>query len=113
MIALLASTKSIFYTERDAQGKLQLKGGAGGATGLGAAIALWPYSAFFIFPIAALVFVLVGYASVTTISVVVVSTILFAVRAVCRGRALAVLRVWGVGFTDCAVRAAPQSETAA
>jgi glycerol-3-phosphate acyltransferase PlsY len=82
VIALLASTKSIFYTERDAQGRLQLKGGAGGATSLGAAIALWPYSALFIFPIAALVFVLVGYASVTTISVVVVSTILFAVRAV-------------------------------
>ena len=82
VIALLASTKSIFYTTRDEQGKLHLMGGAGGATGLGAAIALWPYSVFFTFPIAALVFVLVGYASVTTISVVVASTILFAVRAV-------------------------------
>lgn len=82
VIALLASTHSIFYTERDAQGKLHLKGGAGGATGLGAAIALWPLSALVIFPIAALVFVLVGYASVTTISVAVVSTIIFAVRAV-------------------------------
>ena len=82
VIALLASTKSIFYTERDAAGKLHFKGGAGGATGLGAAIALWPLSFFVIFPVAALVFVLVGYASVTTISVAVVSTIIFAVRAV-------------------------------
>jgi glycerol-3-phosphate acyltransferase PlsY len=82
VIALLASTKSIFYTERDENGKLHLKGGAGGATGLGAAVALWPSSVFFIFPIAALVFVVVGYASVTTISVAVVTTILFTVRAV-------------------------------
>jgi acyl phosphate:glycerol-3-phosphate acyltransferase len=82
VIALLASTKSIFYTERDEQGKLHFKGGAGGATGLGAAIALWPLSVVIIFPVAALVFVLVGYASVTTISVAVAATIIFAVRAV-------------------------------
>lgn len=81
-VALLASTYSIFYTERDAQGKLRLKGGAGGATGLGGAMALWPSSVFVILPIAALVFVLVGYASVTTISVAVVATIIFAVRAI-------------------------------
>ncbi len=82
VIALLASTKSIFAIERDESGRIHLKGGAGGATGLGGAMALWPYSFLVIFPVAALVFVLVGYASVTTISIAVASVVLFAVRAI-------------------------------
>lgn len=82
LVALLASTRSIFMIERDSSGHIQLRGGAGGATGLGGAMALWPYSALIILPVAALVFIFVGYASVTTISVAVVSTLVFAVRAI-------------------------------
>lgn len=82
VITLLASTKSIFNIERDENGKIHLRGGAGGATGLGGAMALWPLSFVVIFPVAAIVFTLVGYASVTTISIAVVSTIIFAVRAI-------------------------------
>jgi glycerol-3-phosphate acyltransferase PlsY len=82
VIALLASTHSIFNIERDETGRIHLRGGAGGATGLGGAMALWPLSFVVIFPVAALVFVLVGYASVTTISIAVASVILFAVRAI-------------------------------
>lgn len=82
VIALLASTHSIFAIERDEAGRIHLRGGAGGATGLGGAMALWPLSFVVIFPVAALVFVLVGYASVTTISIAVASVVLFAVRAI-------------------------------
>ncbi len=82
VIALLASTHSIFNIERDEAGRIHLRGGAGGATGLGGAMALWPLSFVVIFPVAALVFILVGYASVTTISIAVASVVLFAVRAI-------------------------------
>ena len=82
VIALLASTKSIFYMERDENGKLHMRGGAGGATGLGAAMALWPVSLFIILPIAAIVFIFVGYASVTTISIVAAATVIFVIRTV-------------------------------
>lgn len=82
VIALLASTHSIFYRERDEQGKIHLRGGAGGATGLGAAMALWPVSIFIILPIAAIAFALIGYASVTTISIAAAATVIFTVRAV-------------------------------
>lgn len=82
VIALLASTHSIFYMERDEQGKIHLRGGAGGATGLGAAMALWPISIFIILPVAVIAFLLIGYASVTTISIAAAATVIFAVRAV-------------------------------
>lgn len=82
VIALLASTHSIFNIERDALGKIHLRGGAGGATGLGAAMALWPISIFIILPIAVIAFGLIGYASVTTISIAAAATVIFMVRAV-------------------------------
>jgi glycerol-3-phosphate acyltransferase PlsY len=86
VVALWGSIHSIFLAERDAQGKLHLHGGAGGATGLGGAISLWPESVLIILPIAALVFVFVGYASVTTISVAVSALIIFAIRAMTAGQ---------------------------
>ncbi len=86
LFALLGSIHSIFLIERDEHGRLHLRGGAGGATGLGGAISLWGPSVFFIVPIAAIVFVFIGYASVTTISVAVSATIIFVTRAITAGQ---------------------------
>ena len=55
--------------------------GAGGATCLGGALALYPYIWIFILPLGALIFLLVGYASVTTMSIALDATIVFAYRA--------------------------------
>jgi glycerol-3-phosphate acyltransferase PlsY len=81
LAAILGHNYSIFLMERSENGKVVLRGGAGGATAVGGAIALWPLSGVIIVPLAALVFLFIGYASVTTISVTVFATIIFAVRA--------------------------------
>ncbi len=80
--AILGHNYSIFLAERDDNGRLRLRGGAGGAPTVGGAIGLWWLSAFIILPLAALVFVGIGYASVTTMSVALIATAIFAVRAV-------------------------------
>ncbi len=47
---------------------------------MGGAIGLWWPSAFIILPIAILVFVGIGYASITTMSIALIATAIFAVR---------------------------------
>lgn len=81
VFALWGAIHSVFLLEKDEHGVWRLRGGAGGATGLGGAIALWNPSVFIIVPIGALIYLFVGYASVTTISVAVSALIIFAIRA--------------------------------
>ena len=80
LAAILGHNYSIFIMERDAKGHIRLHGGAGGGPTVGGAIGLWWPSAFIILPIAILVFVGIGYASITTLSIAVITTVLFAVR---------------------------------
>lgn len=80
ILAIVGHNYSIFLIEKREQGGFRLRGGAGGATALGGAIALWPESGLIILPLGFLVYILVGYASVTTISVAVFATLIFAVR---------------------------------
>ncbi|HWR65504.1 MAG TPA: glycerol-3-phosphate acyltransferase [Bellilinea sp.] len=82
LMAILGHNYSIFLIEEKIGGGIRLRGGAGGATAVGGAIALWPPSALIILPLAALVYVFVGYASVTTMSISIFAAIIFAVRAV-------------------------------
>lgn len=80
--AILGHNYSIFLIERDEHGKIvRLRGGAGGAPSVGGALGLWAPSLLIVLPIGALVFFTVGYASLTTISVALFATIVFAVRA--------------------------------
>ncbi len=68
-ITMLGQIYSIFLYEKRENGKWHLRGGAGGATCLGGAMALFFNSYFIILPVAVLVFIFIGYASVTTISI--------------------------------------------
>jgi glycerol-3-phosphate acyltransferase PlsY len=81
VFALWGAIHSVFLLEKDEHGIWRLRGGAGGATGLGGAIALWNPSAFFIVPVGALIYFFVGYASVTTISVAISALVIFTIRA--------------------------------
>jgi len=82
VLGIWGSIHSIFLREKDETGKIHLRGGAGGATTFGAVTALWLSSPVILFPIAALVYIFIGYASVTTISIAVAGTIILAVRAI-------------------------------
>ncbi|HNT53982.1 MAG TPA: glycerol-3-phosphate acyltransferase [Anaerolineaceae bacterium] len=69
LMAVVGQVLSVFLVERQADGKLLLRGGAGGATTFGGLVALWPPALLVIWPLAGLVFILGGYASLTTIAV--------------------------------------------
>ena len=78
---ILGHNYSIFLIERNGDGRLHLRGGAGGAPSVGGAFGLWPWSLLIILPVGFLVFFGIGYASVTTMSVAFVAIIIFTVRA--------------------------------
>ena len=79
--AILGHNYSIFLLEKNEQGKIRLRGGAGGAPCLGGAIGLWWPSGLIILPIGVAVWYFVGYASLTTLSFAVTTMVIFAVRA--------------------------------
>jgi glycerol-3-phosphate acyltransferase PlsY len=79
--AVLGHNYSLFLMERDKKGTLRLRGGAGGAPTVGGALGLWFPSFFIILPVGALILFLVGYASLATMSVALVATLIFAIRA--------------------------------
>lgn len=80
-LSIIGHNYSIFLVERGENGKLHFRGGAGGAPCLGGSIGLWLPSLFFIAPLGALIYYFGGYASITTISVAFISTLVFAYRA--------------------------------
>ena len=79
--AILGHNHSIFLMERNERGRLRLRGGAGGAPAVGAALGLWPPSILIILPLAVLILYFGGYASIATLSVGVIAVAIFAYRA--------------------------------
>jgi glycerol-3-phosphate acyltransferase PlsY len=82
LMAVIGHNYSAFLIEKGEDGKIRFKGGAGGATTLGAAIGLWAQSWMFILPFALIFYVVVGYASLTTISIAIAAMGVFLVRAI-------------------------------
>jgi glycerol-3-phosphate acyltransferase PlsY len=79
--AILGHNHSIFLMERGPDNRLRLRGGAGGAAAGGGAFGLWPPAGFILIPVGLLVWFGSGYASVTTLSIGLVTIIIFSVRA--------------------------------
>jgi len=79
--AVIGHNHSIFMIERSPEGHIRLRGGAGGAAAGGGAFGLWPPVAFILIPLGLLTWYLTGYASVTTLSIGVMTIIIFGVRA--------------------------------
>mgnify|MGYP001055911819 CR=1 FL=1 len=78
--AVIGHNYSIFIIERK-EGHIRLRGGAGGAPTVGGALGLWAPSILIILPAGALVLFGIGYASVATMSVALLATLIFAYRA--------------------------------
>jgi glycerol-3-phosphate acyltransferase PlsY len=79
--AILGHNYSIFLLNRGVDGKLRFHGGAGGAPALGGAVGLWLPMFPIVFGAGALIWFTVGIASVTTMAIALIVTIVFAVRA--------------------------------
>jgi glycerol-3-phosphate acyltransferase PlsY len=80
LAAILGHNYSIFLIERHTENRVRLRGGAGGGPAVGGAIGLWWPSGLIVLPLAVLVFFGIGYASVTTMSISLLITAVFAVR---------------------------------
>jgi len=81
VMAIIGHNYSIFLTERGENGRLRLRGGAGGAPCVGGSFGFWPPSLLIIVPLAGAILYFVGYASLATMSAALFSTLLFAYRA--------------------------------
>lgn len=84
MAVVLGHNYSLFLVEwrQTPIGKIPIfHGGAGGAPTLGAATAFWFPSLFIVLPVGLLVFIFIGYASVTTLVGGLTVLVIFAVRA--------------------------------
>jgi glycerol-3-phosphate acyltransferase PlsY len=81
LAAILGHNYSIFLIERDKNGNLRFRGGAGGAPALGGAMGLWWPMFPIVFTVGLIVWFTIGIASITTMVVGLVVTIVFAIRA--------------------------------
>jgi glycerol-3-phosphate acyltransferase PlsY len=79
--AVIGHNHSIFLIERNPEGGFVWHGGAGGAAAGGGAFGLWPPVAFFMVPLGLLIWYVTGYASVTTLSIGLMTFLIFGVRA--------------------------------
>jgi glycerol-3-phosphate acyltransferase PlsY len=79
--AILGHNYSLFLIHRDENGKLRFHGGAGGAPALGGAMGLWLPIFPIVFAAGALVWFTIGIASLTTMAIGLIVTIVFAVRS--------------------------------
>jgi acyl phosphate:glycerol-3-phosphate acyltransferase len=81
LAVILGHNYSIFLLQREENGSLRLRGGAGGAPCVGGSVGLWAPSFLIIVPLAAVILFGIGYASVATMSVALLSSILFTILA--------------------------------
>ena len=81
LVMILGHNYSLVMVEHNEKGRPVLKGGAGGAPSVGGAIGLWWPVALIQIPLGAVILLGVGYASVATMSMPLIATIVFAWRA--------------------------------
>lgn len=83
LAAILGHNYSIYLLERhQSTGKVRLRGGAGGATCLGGAVGLWFPALYWILPLGLIAYLVIGYASVTTMSIAFFAFVIFLVKAI-------------------------------
>jgi len=96
LLAIGGHNYSIHLLERDPDGTIHLRGGAGGAPALGAAFAMFNWTLPIILPIAMIILLVIGYASITTLSIAVLSIIIFSIRYVINGEPWQYI-IFGIG----------------
>jgi len=78
--AVIGHNFSIFLLEKDPEGKIKLGGGAGGTPAVGAIIGFWWPSVFILVPVGYLIVMVVGYASLATLSLPLIGSFILLLR---------------------------------
>ncbi len=79
--AILGHNYSFFMVERASDGRVRLRGGAGGSAAGGGALGLWPPAVLFLVSLGLLIWYVIGYASITTLSIGLMVIVIFVARA--------------------------------
>lgn len=80
VLAVIGHNYSIFLISRDQDGKIKVSGGAGGTPAVGAIVGLWWPSIFFLGPLGYLIVMVVGYASLATMSLPLIGSLILLFR---------------------------------
>ncbi len=81
LLAVLGHNYSIFLVKINQSGKIRFGGGAGGTPTVGGLIGFWWPLALILIPLGALILYFVGYASLATITMPLVGSLILAYRA--------------------------------
>lgn len=77
---VLGHNYSIFLITTDSQEKLEFGGGAGGTPAVGAIVGLWWPSFLILVPAGYLIVMVIGYASLATLSIPLIGSLIFLIR---------------------------------
>ena len=80
LAAVIGHNYSIYLIRRDQNGKITIGGGAGGAPAVGGIVGLWWPSAFILIPAGYVILMIIGYASLATLSLPLIGSLILLIR---------------------------------
>ena len=79
-ISVLGHNYSIFLIRKDQEGNISIGGGAGGTPAIGGIVGLWWPSFFILVPTGFIIVMVIGYASLATLSLPLIGSMIFLFR---------------------------------
>ena len=80
VITVVGHNYSVFLIQADSKGKWKIGGGAGGTPAVGVIVGLWWPSFFILVPAGYLIVMVIGYASLATMSLPLIGSLIFLIR---------------------------------
>ena len=80
LFSVIGHNYSIFLIKKDPSGKLKIAGGDGGTPAAGVLIGLWWPNFFILFPTGYFIVMVIGYASLATMSLPLIGSLVFLIR---------------------------------
>jgi glycerol-3-phosphate acyltransferase PlsY len=80
LVTVIGHNYSIFLLRKDPAGKLKIGGGAGGTPAVGAMVGLWWPNILILMPAGYLIVMVIGYASLATMSLPLLGSMIFLIR---------------------------------
>ena len=84
-IVVFGHNYSVFLIKRDSTGKISVGGGAGGTPAVGGFVGLWWPSFFILFPLGYFIVMVIGYASLATMSLPIIGSLILLYRYIWYG----------------------------
>jgi len=79
-VSVLGHNYSVFLIQKDDNGRIKFGGGAGGTPAIGAIVGFWWPSILILVPIGYLIVMVIGYASLATLSLPIIGSLILLIR---------------------------------